>query len=130
MSIGSIAPPVAAAAGQTAPTPPGPAPSPRLRLARLARDTALRDGGVLALQAGADGRFAVVSGNERIDGVLCVAAAGGGYDVELQLVCALVPLVALGERVRAGVRETAAAAGLPLATVSVHVAGVAGPEKA
>jgi hypothetical protein len=129
MSIGSIAPPAAAVAGAVAtPAPTMVGPSPRLRLARLARDAALRDSGVVALDAGTDGRFAVVSGDERIDGVLCVATADGGYDVELRLVCALVPLVPLGERVRAKVRETAAVAEVPLATVSVHVAAVAMPE--
>jgi hypothetical protein len=126
MSVGSISRP----AGQvhTAPRPfVGGGPSPRLRLARAARDTALRVGGVLALDSGDDGRFAVVSGDERIEGVLCVATATGGYDVALRLVCALVPLIELGERVRAQVRETATAAGLSLATISVHVAGVAAP---
>ena len=113
-----------------APAPAGRGLSPRLRLAREARDAALRVGGVLALDAGEDGRFAVVSGSERIDGVLCVATAGGGYDVALQLVCALVPLIDLGERVRAGVRATASAAGLPLAAVSVHVVGIAAPGEA
>jgi hypothetical protein len=82
---------------------------------------------VLALDSGDDGRFAVVSGDERIEGVLCVATAGGGYDVALRLVCALVPLIELGERVRTQVRETATAAGLSLATISIHVAGVAAP---
>ena len=126
MSVGSISPP--ATRGHTAPpVPTGGGPSPRLRLARAARDTALRVPGVLAVGCGADGRFAVVSADERIDGVLCVATADGGYDVALRLVCALVPLIELGERVRAKVRATASAEGLPLATVSVHVAGVAAP---
>jgi hypothetical protein len=129
MSLGSIAPPEAAAAGAGAtPAPAVAGPSPRLRLARLARDAALRDAGVVALDAGVDGRFAVVSGDERIDGVLCVATTDGGYDLELRLVCALVPLIPLGERVRTKLRETAAAAELPLATVSVHIAAVAAPE--
>lgn len=118
------------ATGHAQPAPPpfvGGGPSPRLHLARAARDSALRVAGVLALDSGADGRFAVVSGDERIDGVLCVATAEGGYDVALRLVCALVPLIELGERVRAQVRATATAASLPLATISVHVAGVAAP---
>jgi hypothetical protein len=82
-------------------------------------------GGVVALESGADGRFAVVSGDERIDGVLCVATADGGYDVALRVVCGLVPLIELGERVRAKVREAATTARLPLAIVSVHIADVA-----
>jgi hypothetical protein len=128
MIVGSISPPVVTGMGDTAlPAPAGAAPSPRLRLARLARNTALREAGVLALESGPNGGFAVVSGDERIDGVLCIATVGGAYDVELRLVCALVPLVALGERVRAKVREAAIAAGLPLASVSVHVSHVAAP---
>jgi hypothetical protein len=128
MSVSSISRPASTGAGDTAlPRAAGLGPSPRLRLARLARDSALRVGGVLALASGEDGRFAVVSGDERIDGVLCVATAGGGYDVGVRLVCALVPLIELGDRVRAQVEESATAAGLPLATVSVHVAGVAAP---
>lgn len=98
--------------------------SPRLRLARLARDAALAVPGVLRMDGGPDGLFAVVSGNQRVDGVLCAATADGGFDLSLRLVCALVPLPALGERVRAGVRARAAAAGLPTASVTVHVPAV------
>jgi hypothetical protein len=127
MIVASICPPAVTGGDIASPASAGPPPSLRLRLARLARDTALRDQGVLALASGADGGFAVISGDERIDGVLCVAAAGGAYDVGLRLVCALVPLVALGERVRAKVREAATAEGLLLATVSVHISGVAAP---
>jgi hypothetical protein len=132
MSVSSTTPPAAIGAGT--PAPPvlgGRVPSPRLQLARLARSAALGVGGVLALDAGPDGRFAVVSGDERIDGVVCVAVAGGGvggaHAVALRLVCALVPLGPLGERVRVKVREAAAAAGLSLGSVSVHIAAVAAP---
>jgi hypothetical protein len=44
--------------------------------------------------------------------------------VSLRLACGLVPLLALGERVRAAVAATAAAHGLPLEQVNVHVANV------
>ena len=126
MIVGSTLPAAAPAADDTTARPSAAVGlSPRLRLARLARDTTLRVGGVLALDTGGDGRFAVVSGEERIDGLLCTATPEGGYDVALRVVCALVPLGALGERVREAVRETATAAGLPLATVSVHVTDVA-----
>ena len=36
-------------------------------------------------------------GTERVEGVNCVAAGGGGYEVSLCLVCRLVPLHRLGE---------------------------------
>ena len=132
MSVSSTTRP--AATGTSTPAPPvlgGQVPSPRLQLARLARSAALGVSGVLALDAGPDGRFAVVSGDERIDGVVCVAVAGGSggdaHDVAVRLVCALVPLTPLGERVRVKVREAAAAAGLSVGSVSVHIAGVAAP---
>ena len=101
--------------------------SPRLRLARLARDAALSVPGVVRMDAGPDGVFAVVSGSERVDGVLCAATAEEGFDLSLRIVCALVPLPALGARVRDGVRARAAAAGLPAVSVTVHVANVASP---
>lgn len=114
----------------TFPDGPGPeAVSPRLRLARLAKETALRVPGVLDTTAGPSGTFTVVSGRERVDGVLCAASAGGGYDVSLALVCGLVPLHDLAERVKAAVVETATAAGLPLESVSIHIAGVADPQE-
>lgn len=130
MSVGFIPRPATPGPAGAALSPPvGWGVSPRMRLAGVARDTALRVGGVLALTSGADGRFAVVSGENRIDGVLCVATRGGGYDVALRLVCALVPLVDVGERVRQKVREAAAAAGLPLETVSVLVVDVVPPRE-
>ena len=128
MSVSPTSSPSPSGVHYAAPAAAGKRPtSPRLRLARLARDTALRDAGVLALDPGGDGRFAVISGDERIDGVLCIATVGGSYDVALRLICALVPLVALGERVRARVGEAATDAGLPLASISVDIAGVAVP---
>lgn len=114
-------------------TPSGGVPetvSPRLRLARLARDTALAVPGVVRMDAGPDGVFTVVSGRERVDGVLCVATAEDGFDLSLRLVCGLVPLPALGERVRATVRARAAAAGLEAVSVAVHVSEIATPTEA
>jgi hypothetical protein len=127
MSVSSTIRPARNIADGAAPAPAAPIESPRLRLARLARDVAAGTPGVLALDAGDDGRFTVVSGEERINGVVCVAGAGETYDVELRLICGLVPLIALGEGVRARVREMAARARLPLGGISVHIARVAAP---
>jgi hypothetical protein len=110
---------------QTANLRPAQAGSDRVRLARLARDAALRVPGVAGTDAGRTGRFVTVGDGQHLPGVLCVAGTGG-YDVSLRLVCELVPLAELGERVRAAVRRSAA--GLPLESVSIHVAGLVGPE--
>src|SRR5947209_14386192 len=116
----------------TATSPGGPGPeavSPRLRLARAAKEAALRVPGVVDTATGPSGTFTVVSGRERVDGVICAASAGGGYDLSLSLVCGLVPLHDLAERVKAAVVETATAAGLRVDSVSVHIAAVADPQE-
>jgi hypothetical protein len=106
--------------------PPGattPGESERVRLARAARDAALRVPGVVGADAGPLGAFMTGAGDgERLEGVTCVAAPGDGYDVSLRLVCALVALQPLGERVRAAVGKAAASARIKLESVSVHVA--------
>lgn len=106
------------------PSPSLPIPSERFRLARLAREASLRVPGVLATDTGPMGLFITVGGGQRLEGVVCVAAEGG-YEVSLRLVCALVPLPQLGEQVTAAVTSSAARAGIPLESVSVHVAAVA-----
>jgi hypothetical protein len=101
--------------------------SPRLRLARLARHAALGVPGVIGTDSGPGGIFVTVSGDERVEGVRCVATKGGGYEVSLQLICALVPLPALSDRVKATVASMAARARLPLTSVSVHIVAVDEP---
>jgi uncharacterized alkaline shock family protein YloU len=103
------------------------AQSPRLRLARLARHAALGVPGVTGTDSGPGGIFVTVSGDERLEGVTCVATKGGGYEVSLQLICALVPLPALADRVRGAVASMAARAGLPVSSVSVRVVAVTEP---
>jgi hypothetical protein len=98
--------------------------SERLRLARLARDAALAVSGVVACDAGPVGGFVTVSGGRRIEGVTCLAAAGGGYDVSLNLICRLVCLPVLGDRVRSAVQSAGARAGIAVACVSVRIAQV------
>lgn len=106
------------------PSPSLPIPSERFRLARLARETALRVPGVVATDTGPMGLFITVGGGQRLEGVVC-AAAKGGYEVSLRLVCALVSLPQLGKEVTAAVTASAAQAGIPLECVNVHVAAVA-----
>jgi hypothetical protein len=100
-------------------------PSPRIELAGLAHDAALTVEGVVALDAGIGGLFVTAGGGERVSGVRCLAAPEGGYDVSLRLVCMLVPLPALAERVRAAVIRTAGAAHLELASVTITIADLA-----
>jgi hypothetical protein len=101
------------------------APSPRVQLAALARDTALAVDGVVELDSGAGGLFVTAGGGVRVAGVRCLAAPEGGYDVSLRLVCRLMPLPALADRVRAAVVSAAQVGGLQLATVTITVADVA-----
>ncbi len=103
--------------------------SERFRLARLARDAALRVSGVVGTDTGPMDLFISVGGGERLEGVICAATRSGGYEVSLRLVCELVPLVALGEQVKAAVKRTAAGAGISLDSVDVHVAALAGKQE-
>jgi hypothetical protein len=97
--------------------------SERVRLARAAREAALRVPGVTGTDAGPLGAFMTGTGDgERLGGVSCIAAPGGGYDVSLRLACDLVPLYPLGERVRAAVGSAAASRDVDLDRVSVHFA--------
>ncbi len=107
---------------------PGAAGSERFRLARLARDAALRVPGVIGTDIGPMGSFITAGGGERLEGVICAATRDGGYEVSLRLVCALVPLPALGELVKHAVTRSASLAGIPLDRVDVHVAALGGME--
>jgi hypothetical protein len=100
-------------------------PSPRIRLARLAHDTALAVPGVAGLDAGPAGLFVSVAAGERIAGVRCVAAPEGGYDIALRLVCELVALIALADRVRAAIARAAAREGFEVQSVSIEIADIA-----
>lgn len=100
-------------------------PSPRVRLAQLARETALATPGVVELDSGPTGTAATVGGGTRVAGVTCAVAPDGGYDVSLRLVCALVDLPALAQRVRAAIGEAAAAvAGPRPSTISIEIVDV------
>jgi hypothetical protein len=100
--------------------------SERVRLARAAHQTALRVPGVHGADGGPTGAFVTgADDGERLEGVRCVAAPEGGYDVSLRLMADVVALHPLGERVRAAVESAATHAGIKLASVSVHIADLA-----
>jgi hypothetical protein len=97
------------------------APSERVRLARVAHNAALGVNGVVAADAGRFGTRVTADGEERLPGVLVTARAGGGYAVELHLVCDVVPLRPLAERIREQVERAAAGAGLAHALGHVDI---------
>lgn len=103
--------------------------SERVRLARAARQAALTVRGVRALDTGPAGTFMTAAGGgERLEGVTCIAAPEGGYEVSLRLVADLVALPPLGQRVHAAVVRVASFAGISLADVSVHFADLEAEE--
>ena len=102
-----------------------PGDSERLRLARLARDTARSVPGVIGVDADPMGLFITAGGDDRVPGVVCVATRDGGHEVVLRLVCDLMSLPESGEQVKTAVARAAAAAGIMLDSVAVHVAAVA-----
>ncbi len=104
-------------------------PSSRVRLAQLARAAALAMPGVVDLDTGPAGLFLTVGGGARVPGVTCTAAPRGGYDVALRLVCELVPLQAVGDRVRDAVQTVGAEEHIEVQSVSVLIADVAEPEE-
>lgn len=100
--------------------------SDRIRLARAARRAALSVPGVRGTDAGPAGMFVTgAGGGERLEGITCVAAPEGGYEVSLRVTAALVALYPLGQRVRVAVRRVANHAEIELASVSVHFADLA-----
>jgi hypothetical protein len=104
------------------------ASSPRMRLARMAHDVAMRTRGVVRPDVGPGGLFVSVGDGQRVEGVICVAAPDGGYEISLRLVCALMPLQPIAEQVRTVVGAKAITAGIHVTSVNVQVAEVAVPE--
>jgi hypothetical protein len=81
------------------------------------------------MDAGPGQTFMTGAGDgERLDGVTCIAAPEGGYEVSLRLVAGLVALRPLGERVQAAVVRVARFAGIELAGVRVHFADLTAEE--
>lgn len=103
--------------------------SPRLALARLAERAALEDPGVQALDAGPAGLRATHTRDGGVRGVVAAADDGGGFSLDLHVVALPEDLHALADRVRATVRESAAASGVEdqLRSVSVHIEDIAEP---
>lgn len=99
--------------------------SARVRLARLAERAAWRTPGVAAL-AGGDPWFTTPSLAGPVEGVACVAGAGGRYDLTIRITASPVPLAALADRIRANTRAAAARVGLEelVGSVDVVVAGL------
>jgi hypothetical protein len=96
----------------------------------LAASAALTDvDGVAGPFRGADGRHGTTVACDRIPGVVCAAAAGGGYDVTLYVIARPVPFAALGRRLAARVTDAVTTAGFgdDLADVRVVVVDVAEP---
>lgn len=88
------------------------ATTPRVALARLARESSVAVESVIGTDAGAVGTRATFGGGDRVAGVVCTAGGGGAYSLHLFLVTEPVPLHPLAARVRRRVREDAARAGL------------------
>ncbi len=101
--------------------------SPRLALARLAERAALEDPAVHSLDSGPSGLKATRSRDGLVGGVVCSAVAGGGFSIDLHVVALPEDLHAMSDRVRATVRESAAASGVEdqVRSVSVHVEDIA-----
>lgn len=85
---------------------------------------------MVGLGAGSLGLVLTADENQRVDGVRCVAAGDGSYEVTVRLRCELVPLLELADVVKASVVRTALAAGIAVTDVSVLIADIVDPELA
>lgn len=112
---------------QASSAPPKVTASPRVRLARLALETALSVPGVVAGDPG-PGRLRVTADGpaELLRGVSVTAEPGGSYAVDLCLIAGLVPLEALADEVRRKVRSKVRRARLTeqLGPVNVEFVGL------
>lgn len=97
-------------------------PSDRVRLAKAARDAALRVPGVVATDIGPMGLDVTAAGGERLEGIICAAANDGGYDISVRLIAGLVSLPDLSEQIAAAIARAAARVGVPCSSVSIHFA--------
>jgi hypothetical protein len=103
--------------------------SERLTLAQLARGAALATRDVASLDP-RPRMAATAAGGERVDGLVCVAAPGGRYEITVYVVARPVPLERLGEDLRERIRRSVEAHGLgdQLGPVNVVVTDVVSEE--
>lgn len=80
------------------------APSLAARVARAARGAVVGVEGIADVTAGPFGRHVTPDRNSAVAGVVATALPHGAYELELHLVAQPVPLHALADRVRHGVR--------------------------
>jgi hypothetical protein len=102
-------------------------PSDRVRLAQVAREVALAAAGVADLDAGPAGTFCTAGAAHRVAGVTCTASPDGGFDLSLRLVCELVPLHAVANRVRRRIQTAAGHQQLEVASITILIANVVEP---
>lgn len=102
-----------------------------MALAELARLAAMDSHEVASLDPRPPTASTAVVG-EQIDGVACIAAPGGGYEVTLYVIARPVPLRRLAANLRERVRRSVETHGLgdELRTVNVTVTDVVAAEKA
>jgi len=101
-------------------------PSDRVRLARVALESALAVPGVVRGEAGVGVARVTADGPGLLVGVSAIAQADGRFAIDLRLIARLVPLWPLADHVRAGVQAAAARAGMAalLGSVDVEFAGM------
>jgi hypothetical protein len=102
-------------------------PSDRVRLTRAAREATLRVPGVVATDTGPMGLYVTVADGERLEGIVCAAATGGGYDISVRVIAALVSLPDLSERIIAAITRAAGRIGVPCSSVSIHFVDLLAP---
>jgi hypothetical protein len=102
-------------------------PFARERLTRAAREAALQVPGVVATDTGPMDLYVTVAGGERFEGVICAAAADGGYDVSVRVTVGLVSLPDLSEQITAAITHAAGRVGVSCSSVSIHFADLLVP---
>lgn len=101
----------------------------RVRLARLALDSALAEAGVAGPDAGPLGLRVTQGGEERVPGITAAVTPDGRYELSIHLIGRLGPLQPLAESIRTATQEAARGAGLGerLGPVNIRWEDVAEP---
>ena len=105
------------------------APTDRVRLARLALDSALAEAGVAGPDAGPLGLRMTQGGGERVPGITAAITPDGRYELSMHLIGRLEPLRPLSESIRTATLAAARGAGLGerLGPVNIRWEAVAEP---